>query len=65
MKLRPTETCAVAAHRQTVESWPYAVEGTHISRFQMPPEDAGRVMCLDPTDDIDNPRWYALEPFSH
>jgi len=62
MKTRPTEACTVAGHRQTVESWPYAVDGINIIHFLRPPEDTGRVMCLDPTDDIDNPRWYALNP---
>lgn len=61
MQMRPTETCTVARHRQTVESWPYPVDGINITQFLSPPEDNGRVMCLDPTDDIDNPRWYALD----
>ena len=55
-----TTTCAVPARQVSVETWPYLVDGLIIVRLLAPPSPEER-LCVDPTEDIDNPRWYPLE----
>lgn len=55
-----TTTCAVPARRVSVETWPYHVDGLVIVRV-LPPPPSDKAMCIDPTESIENPRWYSLD----